>query len=79
MILQNGGIVIDTPGMRELGLEGTDLSKSFADIESLDAECKFRDCTHSSEPGCAVQNKIEELTLSSKRFSNYLKFQKIKI
>ena len=38
MILQNGGIVIDTPGMRELGLEGTDLSKSFADIESLDAE-----------------------------------------
>lgn len=76
MILQNGGIVIDTPGMRELGLEGTDLSKSFADIESLAAECKFRDCTHSSEPGCAVQKAIEEGTLLSERYSNYLKLQK---
>lgn len=76
MILQNGGIVIDTPGMRELGLEGTNLSKYFADIESLAAECKFRDCTHSSEPGCAVQKAIEEGTLLSERFSNYLKLQK---
>ncbi len=50
LILPGGGIVIDTPGMRELGADSVDLSKSFADIDALAAQCRFSDCTHTSEP-----------------------------
>ncbi|KUO75625.1 MAG: hypothetical protein APF81_08765 [Desulfosporosinus sp. BRH_c37] len=46
MILQYRGIVIDTPGMRELGVDCADLSRAFADIDQLVEQCKFRDCTH---------------------------------
>ena len=49
-----GGAVIDTPGMREMGADSADLSKSFADIEELACSCRFSDCTHTGEPGCAV-------------------------
>ncbi len=71
-----GYIVIDTPGMRELGLDSGDLSMSFSDIESLAQECKFRDCKHESEPGCAVKNAIENNIISQKRLSNYFTIQK---
>ncbi|WP_425516000.1 ribosome small subunit-dependent GTPase A [Ligaoa zhengdingensis] len=74
--LENGGMVIDTPGMRELGLENADLSKTFADIEVLAAHCKFRDCTHTKEPGCAVQQAIQEGSLGTDRLASYLKLQK---
>lgn len=71
-----GGVVIDTPGMRELGLEGADLAKGFADIEALMQQCKFSDCTHTSEPGCAVLAAVENGKLDARRLENYHKLQK---
>lgn len=76
MVLQNGGIIIDTPGMRELGVESVDLSRAFADIDKLAEQCKFRDCSHQSEPGCAVQRAIQYGELAEKRLENYLKLKK---
>ncbi len=76
LLLKNGGMVIDTPGMRELGLENVDLSKSFSDIDDLAALCKFSDCTHTSEPGCAVLKAINEGILSTERFLSYEKLKK---
>ena len=62
--------------MRELGLENVDLSKSFSDIDDLAALCKFSDCTHTSEPGCAVLKAINEGILSTERFLSYEKLKK---
>ncbi|MDR2137743.1 MAG: ribosome small subunit-dependent GTPase A [Synergistaceae bacterium] len=76
ILLPNGGIVIDTPGMRELSLYTGDLSKTFEDIEELSRQCKYNDCSHTSEPGCAVRRAIESGALSGKRFENYLKLQR---
>ncbi|MGE5416077.1 MAG: ribosome small subunit-dependent GTPase A [Acidobacteriota bacterium] len=76
LLLPSGGIVIDTPGMRELQLDSADLSKSFEDIEELAEECKYKDCSHTTEPGCAVKSAIEAGVLSDKRFENYLKLRK---
>ncbi|MGE4588718.1 MAG: ribosome small subunit-dependent GTPase A [Acidaminococcaceae bacterium] len=75
-VLPAGGIVIDTPGMRELGIESADLSKAFADIDDLARMCKFHDCTHNNEPCCAVQKAINEGRLSAERLANYLKMKK---
>jgi len=74
--LPGGGVVIDTPGMRELGIESVDLSKTFADIDELSTKCKFYDCTHTSEPNCAVQKAINDGLLSADRLTNYLKLKK---
>lgn len=76
LVLPGGGVVIDTPGMRELGIERANLTKTFADIDDLALKCKFRDCTHTSEPNCAVQKAIQEGILSAERFANYLKLKK---
>ena len=76
IVLPGGGIVIDTPGMRELGAIYTDLSKSFADIEALAQGCKFSDCTHTHEPGCAVLAAIEQGTLDASRLQSFHKLQK---
>lgn len=76
ILLKNGGMVIDTPGMRELGLESADLSRTFADISELASECRFRDCTHTVEPGCAVQRAVSDGTLSAERVSGYQKLKK---
>ncbi len=75
-ILPNGGVVIDTPGMREIGIEVADLSKTFADISELSIKCKFRNCTHSNEPNCAIQDAINKGSLSKERFDSYLKLKK---
>ncbi|MDD6157872.1 MAG: ribosome small subunit-dependent GTPase A [bacterium] len=76
-LLEQGGMVIDTPGMRELGLweleEGLD--KSFADIEALAAACRFHDCSHSGEPGCAVRDAIARGELSEERLRSYRKLK----
>lgn len=69
------GVVIDTPGMRELQIENADLSKSFAEIEELSQDCRFKDCAHGNEPGCAVREAIENGTLSYERLSSYRKLQ----
>jgi ribosome biogenesis GTPase len=76
LVLPGGGVVIDTPGMRELQIAGADLSSSFADIEELAAHCRFNDCRHESEPQCAVRKAIAEGTLSSQRLESYKKLQK---
>ena len=74
--LENGGYVIDTPGMRELGVENGDLTQTFSDIEQLAHQCKFNDCHHLKEPGCAVREAIESGSLSEERFKSYRKLQK---
>ena len=77
IMLQSGVMVIDTPGMRELGMwdisEG--LNEAFADMEALAQQCRFRDCRHEQEPGCAVRKAIETGALDERRFESY---QKIK-
>jgi len=75
-VIPEGGVVIDTPGMREIGIESADLSKTFEDIDVLSVKCKFSDCTHTNEPNCAVQEAIKNGLLSEKRFENYLKLKK---
>jgi ribosome biogenesis GTPase len=76
--LPGGGLVLDTPGMRELGLWAADagVDESFADVGELAAECRFADCAHESEPGCAVRAAIEEGRLDEERFASYLKLQR---
>lgn len=76
ILLERGGMVIDTPGMRELGIESADFSKSFADIDELSVLCRFHNCTHKVEPGCAIQKAINEDTLSEERFLSYQKLKK---
>lgn len=74
--LPTGGVVIDTPGMRELGVESVDLARSFADIEVLAQGCRFADCTHDREPGCAVHAAIQAGTLEARRLKSYQKLQR---
>lgn len=76
--LSNGSIVIDTPGMRELQLldAGENVDTAFQDIETLASNCKFSDCSHGSEPGCAVQSAIESGDLDKNRFSSYIKLKR---
>jgi ribosome biogenesis GTPase len=78
LVLESGGILIDTPGMRELQLwEGdSSLSQSFQDVETFAQECRFRDCSHNNEPGCAVQSAIETGDLDEDRYNSYLKLQR---
>jgi ribosome biogenesis GTPase len=70
-----GAWLIDTPGMRELkiGAVQAGLSRTFADIDSLAAECRFRDCKHHHEAGCAVRSAIENGRLDARRLESYLK------
>lgn len=76
-VVPGGGLIIDTPGMREIQLwEGSEgLSGLFEDIEALALECKFSDCRHEDEPGCAVNTAIEKGTLTADRFKSYKKLQ----
>lgn len=73
--IESGGLVLDTPGMRELQLSNCKegISSTFHDIESLSQHCKFKNCSHQNEPGCAVQGAIENGQLDKRRLSNYLK------
>lgn len=75
--LPSGACLIDTPGMRELKPTGEeDLAEGgFADVEAIAAECRFRDCTHDAEPGCAVQAALEAGTLAPQRLGSYLKLR----
>lgn len=76
IVLPSGGVVIDTPGMRELGIESADLSKAFSDIDELSKLCRFNDCTHTTEPGCAVKEAIKEGSLTEERLASYFKLKK---
>lgn len=76
--LPTGGLIIDTPGMRELGLFDMDagLSETFEDIHSIAQDCRFKDCTHTHEAGCAVLEAVKKGTLDGDRYQNYLKIKK---
>ncbi len=73
--LPTGGCLIDTPGMRELKLTGDENLDLFADIDDLAEQCRFADCGHGSEPGCAVQEALDSGELSAERWRNYLKLR----
>lgn len=76
IVIPSGGAVIDTPGMREIGLESVNLAKTFADIDDLIESCKFTDCQHETEPGCAVRKAIEDGIISQERLESYKKLKK---
>ncbi len=76
--LDFGALVVDTPGMRELGnfSVATGLGETFSEISELSEKCQFNDCTHVNEKGCAVLNAVKDGQLSSKRYQNYMKMNK---
>lgn len=78
IMLPSGTMIIDTPGMRELGMwdVSTGLSGAFEDVEEYFLRCKFTDCKHESEPGCAVIEALENGELSRERWDNYNKLKK---
>lgn len=73
--LPNGSFVIDTPGMRELGLWniGEGLETAFSDIDALSSRCRFKNCSHNSEPGCAIRAALQNGSLSKERWQSYKK------
>lgn len=78
VVLEGGAMVIDTPGMRELGNIGTDdgIAESFPEVQELSVQCRFADCTHTKEAGCAVMRAVERGELSEERYRSYLKLMK---
>ena len=77
-LMPQGGLLLDTPGMRELQLADCDegISATFADITALAEQCRFGDCQHDSEPGCAVKDAIERGELNARRLVNYRKLMR---
>lgn len=76
ILLEDGGVIIDTPGMRELGLIDADVDKSFSNIEDLEKKCKFSDCTHKNEPKCAIREAIENGSLDREKLERYRKLKR---
>jgi ribosome biogenesis GTPase len=78
ILLPGGGAVIDTPGMREMHVWGDEegLDNAFQDISELAKNCRFTDCRHDSEPGCAVREALRSGNLETKHFKNYLQLQR---
>lgn len=80
VILENGGILIDNPGMREVGIadSGSGLEITFGRIVSLSRDCKFKDCTHTNETGCAVLKAVDNGEIERGSYENYLKMEREK-
>jgi ribosome biogenesis GTPase len=78
IMLPSGGMLIDSPGMRELQLwgDGTGLQDAFDDVETAALQCRFTDCRHDTEPGCAVLAAVEEGTITPERLESYRKLQR---
>ncbi|MFH1279064.1 MAG: ribosome small subunit-dependent GTPase A [Candidatus Eisenbacteria bacterium] len=78
IVLPSGAILVDSPGMREIQLWGSEkgLASAFGDVESLAGECRFRDCAHGSEPGCAVRAAVASGGLSEARLDSYLRLRR---
>ncbi|MES1172116.1 MAG: ribosome small subunit-dependent GTPase A [Bacteroidota bacterium] len=72
-VMANGALLIDTPGMREFGLWETETLASFDDVEAVAAGCRFSDCGHATEPGCAVRRALDDGTLAASRLEGYRK------
>jgi len=73
LVLANGSILVDTPGLRELQIWEGDVDSAFADVAELAARCRFTDCAHETEPDCAVQEALESGSLDPARWASYLK------
>ena len=75
--IHNGALLLDTPGLRELRVLALDegLDHAFPEIDALAGQCRFRDCTHEAEPGCAVLRAVEEGRLSGERLASFKKLQ----
>lgn len=78
MVMEHGGLLIDMPGMRELGMLGTQegIAETFADIGAMAQRCRYPDCRHEHEPGCAMRAAIDRGELSEEHLQNYMKLQK---
>jgi len=78
IVLNQGAMLIDTPGMREIGIVGAGdgVDTGFEDLVALAAECRYADCSHEHEPGCAVKAAVEKGELDEGRYFNYLKLKK---
>ncbi len=78
IVLGQGAMLIDTPGMRELGIagDGDGIDTGFEDVVALSARCRYADCSHEHEPGCAVKAAVEKGELDKDRYSNYIKLKK---
>lgn len=78
VVLRNGTLVIDNPGLREVGIgtAGSGLAEAFPDIVTLAEGCRFSDCSHEHEPGCAVREAVANGTLSEERVGNYLQLSR---
>jgi len=76
--LDGGGFLVDMPGMRELGVLGVNegVDESFADLQARSRNCRFSNCTHTSEPGCAIREAIARHELDAAQFQSYLKLKK---
>jgi ribosome biogenesis GTPase / thiamine phosphate phosphatase len=79
IVTPGGALVIDTPGMRELQLwevEPSSIDTAFSDIAALAARCRFRDCQHNAEPGCAIRQSLDDGSLELDRWQSYQKLQR---
>ena len=76
LVLPNGALLLDTPGLRELQVWEGDVDGAFADVAGLAAECRFSDCAHETEPGCAVRDALESGRLDPERWQSYRKLQR---
>jgi ribosome biogenesis GTPase len=76
IMLDRGGVILDTPGIRELQLWDADLEQTFADVEQIAGDCRFSDCNHDREPGCAIRAALADGSLSEERWQSYVKLQR---
>ena len=76
LLLPGGGVVLDTPGIRELQLWDADLEQTFGDVEEVARRCRFSDCSHGTEPGCAVREALADGSLAAERWQSYVKLQR---
>jgi ribosome biogenesis GTPase / thiamine phosphate phosphatase len=76
VLLPQGGVILDTPGIRELQLWDADLEQTFGDVEEIARRCRFSDCAHDREPGCAIREALADGTLPADRWDSYVKLQR---
>jgi ribosome biogenesis GTPase / thiamine phosphate phosphatase len=76
ILLESGGVILDTPGIRELQLWEADLEQTFGDVEEVARRCRFSDCNHDQEPGCAIREALADGSLPPERWESYVKLQR---
>lgn len=76
IVLEGGGVILDTPGIRELQLWDADLEQTFGDVEEIARRCRFSDCAHDREPGCAIREALADGSLPVERWESYVKLQR---